>query len=635
MTPFEELYRNFIKTPAAKEAIQQVKRLHPETGPKQAADAAKALAEAAFELKYEGYFNPAAAEGAVSRNWNNLFRGLIEVAPEKLPGLAVYAKKYAKEVMPGAKTATDEAMYRAIFALSARSIDLYAPQADNDKIHRVMLSACKKITSADNDLGRGDKYTLALFTFSNLYQGNPQAYFNRLGMIGKAIDKLDDKKNITKVCEEIDAIYQNEGHIGAAAAKGFENYVIPLVNKTPGFAQLAAEHDCGFGEYGLIGYTTKVMTAPWTPKDLTEALSILKEVPTPDMLKRENNRRNAILIEEAQFLGLRDVIHSENIGVEQLVDNMVSFYEAAKSHKSTDAAKARMTDLLKNYQGADFTEIYTDLKRYDKPLEGADGRPAIELLYELQRDLKKSDSRPPLVGNPKLDQLSQQFEMDGYVNPDKFGAFLAEVNNTIIDNIGQKKNGIEPPMVDLLFWCDKKSGNILKSRDFEEQCGDYKTGWFKEVVLFSELTNNTAKSFNREEFDRFYDKAAKEDYFFDAYDQIIQRKQKHIMRLDAASKTSQKKVAENLRSRLEKSKKSPDEIDFEVEKINRIFSNRQARIFSNNLLGEIMHLTDFKKPSTRIGERYAEKMQHKRLVERPAEIALSKMFNYQRHGQDR
>lgn len=637
MTRFEEIYREFIKTPAAKDTIQQIKKLHPETGPKQAADAAKALAEAAYALKYDGYFNPAAAEGAVSRNWNSVFKNLTELAPDKMQGIADYAQKFAREVLPNAKTPLDETMYRAIFALSARSISQYAPQADNDKIHRIMLSTCKKITSPDNCLGRGDQYSLALFAFTNLYENNSQAYFTRLGMINKAIDKLDDKKNITKVCEEIDAVYQNEGALNPAAAQGFEDYVIPMVNKTPGFAQLSAENDCGFGEYGLIGYTTKVMTSPWTPKDLTEALAILKEVPTPDMIKRENNRRNAIILEEAEFLGLRDVIHGENIGVEQLIDEMVGYYDAAKKGDGKKAGehKILMGKIVQDFHGPDFIDIYADMNRYEKPLSGADGRPAIDLLRELQRDLHKSDSRPPLTGNPKLDQISQQFAMEEYTNPDKFGEFMAAINQTIISNIQQKKSGIEPPMVDLLFWCDKKAGNILKSRDFEEQCGDYKTGWFKQVILFSELTNNTTKSFNEDAFHKFYDDAAKEDYFFDAYDKIIKRKQKQVMRLDAASKMNQKKVAANLRNRLTKTQKSPQETDFEVEKINQIFKNRQARIFSNNLLGEIMHLTDFKKPSTRIGERYAEKMQYKRLVERPAEIALSKMFNYEKNGQGR
>lgn len=637
MTRFEEIYREFIKTPAAKDTIQQIKTLHSETSPKQAADAAKSLAEAAFALKYDGYFNPAAAEGAVSCNWNSVFKNLIELAPDKMSGIADYAQKYAREVLPNAKTPLDETMYRAIFALSARSMSQYAQQTDNGKIHRIMLSTCKKITSPDNDLGRGDKYSLALFAFSNLYENDPQSYFTRLGMINKAIDKLDDPKNVIKVCEEIDAVYLNEGALNPVAAKGFEDYIIPMFNKTPEFAQLSAEHDCGFGEYGLIGYTTKVMTSQWTPKDLTEALAILKEVPTPDMLKRENNRRNAIILEEAQFLGLRDVIHSENIGVEQLIDEMVGYYDATKSGNTPEANKHKtsMGEMVKNFHGQDFIDIYTDISRYEKPLSGANGRLAADLLRELQRDLRKSDSRPPVTGNQKLDQLSQQFAMEESTNPEKFGEFMAAVNQTIIGNIQAKKSGIEPPMVDLLFWCDKKAGNILKNRDFEEQCGDYKTGWFKQVILFSELTNNTANSFNTDEFNKFYDNAAKEDYFFDAYDQIIKRKQKQIMRLDAASKMNQKKVAASLRNRLEKARKSPQEIDFEVEKINRIFKNRQARIFSNNLLGEIMHLTDFKKPSTRIGERYAEKMQYKRQIERPAEIALSKMFNYEKTGQGR
>lgn len=47
-------------------------------------------------------------------------------------------------------------------------------------------------------------------------------------------------------------------------ARGFEKYVIPVVNEIPDFATLSAEHDCSYGEYGLIGYTNKVLTSQWT-----------------------------------------------------------------------------------------------------------------------------------------------------------------------------------------------------------------------------------------------------------------------------------------------------------------------------------------------------------------------------------
>ena len=76
MSDFEELYRVFIKTQPAKSAVQEVKRLHPDLSARQAAAAAQNLAELAYNLDMDAYFNPEIREGSVSRNWNNQFRAL-------------------------------------------------------------------------------------------------------------------------------------------------------------------------------------------------------------------------------------------------------------------------------------------------------------------------------------------------------------------------------------------------------------------------------------------------------------------------------------------------------------------------------------------------------------------------------
>ena len=49
------------------------------------------------------------------------------------------------------------------------------------------------------------------------------------------------------------------------------------------------------------------------------------------MAKRELLRTKAIELEVAEFNGLRDMIHSETIGVSELVGHMLNYYQAAKS----------------------------------------------------------------------------------------------------------------------------------------------------------------------------------------------------------------------------------------------------------------------------------------------------------------
>lgn len=629
MSDFEELYAVFIKTGPAKIAIQDYKKLHPEISAKDAASAGKNLAEIAYNLDMESYFNPEIKEGAISRNWNNVFLDLNRLPPAQLAALIPYSEIYADRVMLNAANSSEEAMLRAVFAHSAKAMALYAPdRMDKKNLSDLMVSVCEKITDPDNGLGMKEKYPLALSVFSNLYQGNSAAYFIRLGMINKALQGLDNPKNIGKVCEEIDNSYHNEGDITPVMAKGFEEYVIPMVNEIPDFNNMSAEHDCSYGEYGLIGYTNKVLTSQWTPKELNEAMGILKEVPTPDMLKREKLRSQAIQMENADFNGLRDLVHSETIGVSELVENMLGYYQAAKSGNREGVSETSRTiaAILKQNQSGDFLNDYLDLSRYERVIGEDTGLTAVEVLQDISDNMRKSNHSAPLVNDPDLDKMSQEFALEGYTNTDRFGAFMQVLNNKIIDNITAKKVGITPQMVDLLYWCDQKCANILKDRDFEQQCGDHKSDWFKQVALFAELTNSAETGFNHKGFEAYFANVQAQDHFFDANKILIKRQRNNIFKLFDASGKSQQLVEDQLRQRLQQGQRSPEEIDFETGKLAEIFDQRRRRMVSGNLVCEILKLNDFKKPSTRFGERYAEKMMHKFQVERPVEKTLLKMF---------
>ena len=629
MSDFDELYAVFIRTAPAKEAIEEMKRQHPGISAGAAASAAKNMAEIAYNLGMDSYFDPEIKEGAVTRNWNSRFCEINRLEPQQLAEMVGYSEIFADRVMPNTETPKDEALCRAIFAMSAKAMVTYAPERLNDdSLHKFMAITAERITSPDNGLGLKDKFPLALQVFSSLYQDNPSAYFNRLGMVNKAIQKLDDPQTLVKVCEEIDMTYLNEGNLTPAMAEGFEKYVIPMINKTPDFNTLSAEHDCAFGEYGLIGYNNKILTSEWSPRRFNEALGILKEVPTPDMTKRELLRTKAIELEVAEFNGLRDMIHSETIGVSELVGHMLNYYQAAKSgdKPSADENAALIAGDLKNVQSEDFLPAYLDISRYETIVNQDTGETAAGLIQTIAENMQKSNNHAPRIGDKELDNLSRQLAMDNTNDTRQFGEFLSVLNNKLIDGIEAQKIGITPPMVDLLYWCDKKSANILKSRDFEQQCGDHKTDWFKQIALFAELTNSAETGFNRKGFEAYFSHVQAQDYFFDANNILIQRQRQNTFKLFDASKETEGRVTETLRRRLRQDGRNPDEIDYEAGKLGDIFDNRRRRMVSGNLVCEIFKLNDFKRPSTRIGERYAEEMKHKCQIERPVEKTLLKML---------
>ena len=629
MSDFEELYHAFIRTQTAQAAIAEIKQLHPEMGPKDVAQSAKLMAEMAYNLDDMNYFDPTIKEGTVSKNWNQGFRGLNKLPLEALQSLKGYSERFSEEIMPTAANESEEALYRNIFAQSAKAMLTYAPAKLNDKkLQKIMLRTVKSITNPDNGLTVRDKFPLSMSVFSSLYEGDSKSYFNKLKIMTQALPKLKNPRDIVKFGEEIDNAYQNEGKIDEIMVEGFVKNVVPFANKNKNFQTLVGEHDCAFGEYGLMGYNILLQTSRWTPLALNKALGTLKEVPSPDMQKREIIRTQAIILEGADFSGLRDFIHSENIGAEELVKHMVEYYHAhlASDEKSKAQAAEGIKKNLKQLENDGFLEEYLDINRYQRKIDFKEDHTAIQTLEIIAANMEKKNTRPPLTGDLSLDKLSQNFMMEGYTNTKQYGMFLRLLNHKIIQNIEEQKIGISPQMVDLLYWCDQKNADILKNRDFEHQCGDYKEDWFKQVALFAELTNSAEEKFNQKGFEAYFSHIPEQSYFFDAHNILLKRQRNNIFKLFARSKEEEQKTTAILQQRYSKSTASAEEISAEENRLSEMYDQRRRRMVSGNLVSEMFKLNDFKQPSTRMGEKHAKDLQHHYTVERPVEKTLLKMF---------
>ena len=92
MSDFDELYAVFIRTAPAKEAIEEMKRQHPGISAGAAASAAKNMAEIAYNLGMDSYFDPEIKEGAVTRNWNSRFCEINRLEPQQLAELVGYSE---------------------------------------------------------------------------------------------------------------------------------------------------------------------------------------------------------------------------------------------------------------------------------------------------------------------------------------------------------------------------------------------------------------------------------------------------------------------------------------------------------------------------------------------------------------
>ena len=635
MSDFEELYSAFIRTAPAKTAIAEIKQLHPEISAKDAAQSAKIMAEMAYNLGDMSYFNPEIQVGTVSKNWNQGFRRLNELPLEVLQSLKGYSELFADKIMPTAANESEEALYRNIFAQSAKAVLTYAPDKLQDKkLQNIMLKAAETITNPENGLSVSDKFPLSMSAFSSLYEGDSKSYFNKLKILTQALPKLKNPRDIVKFGEEIDNAYQNEGKIDDVMAQGFVKNVVSFANKNKNFQTLVGEHDCEFGEYGLMGYNILLQTSRWTPLALNKALGVLKEVPTPDMQKRETIRTQAIAIENAGFSGLRDFIHSENIGAIELVNHMLDYYHAhlSSDEKTKVQAAASIKTDLKQLDNDGFSEEYLDINRYEEIVDHSTNQTAVQTLEIIAANMEKENTHPPLTGDMSLDKLSQDFMLEGYTNTKQYGVFLRLLNHKIIQNIEAQKIGISPQMVDLLQWCDQKNANILKNRDFEQQCGDYKEDWFKQIALFAELTNSAEEKFNQKGFEAYFSHIPEQSYFFDAYNILLKRQRNNIFKLFEHSKEDEQRATAILQRRYAKSTASQEDIAFEEKRFANMYDQRRRRMVSGNLISEMFKLNDFKKPSTRMGEKHSKDLQHLYTVERPIEKTLLKLFKAGRKG---
>ncbi len=627
MSDFDDFYNLFQKTPVAKHIVQQIESAHPTLSHNTIEKAAKDMAGTAFLLADEGYFSLNPIEGAVSKNWNSLFRSISAQSPEYIETARNFAKDYALKIMPLCKNSTEASLARAVFYKTTLCLNNYKPQLiDKPTFSKRLLESSYNILS-NKKMSLKDKYSLALFAFSGMYKEKPDDFIYRLDMINEAIKKIDNPQKLSHICTEIDISFINEGKITAETAKGFKENYLPFVNAVGEFSDLAAEHDCKTGEYGMMGYLFKAHSEEWNSPNLCEMMYIAREVPTTDMIERKMIREAAIILDKGSFPGLRDAIHSESIGVNKLLHHMSNYYSAVKQkdNKTSLQEKKNIAFYLHSYEMDEFLEEYCDIKNYEEVLDKKNKLKAIEFINLCRSNSR--DNKPPLCGDVTLDVLVQKFSLTPssenlWEEPVLFGLFLKKLNKKIMQNIDRKKSGFDPKLINLLLWCDKKAALILKSRpDFEAQCGDYKTEWFKEFLRFSELTANP--NYENENFETYFD--ILQSMGPEAYKRIAERQVKNIRSGIALSEQKEEAVLDNWRQVRKISGEIPDE--FAETSFHKIFHTRRENLWSGLLLKEtISTVGNFKKPSTRIGERYLKKTQNK-ICELPLEDKLLKLFN--------
>ena len=375
-------------------------------------------------------------------------------------------------------------------------------------------------------------------------------------------------------------------------------------------------HTYGIGDYTYQAYTSRV-----TPGNIHELRTIARELPATDFDIFQSNRQDGIALSQT-YGKLRDLIHDEIRGIDEVIDQMVAFY---------DSKGKSPTDKIIKALGKDNAAL--ELSSYEKNItyKTRDRKKITEsnivVLRRLQENMRQSREKCPQNGGENQ-ELINDIENSKYVPGKKLRALLTVFNQRLAARTEAKEIGITPQEIELINWLDKKSQQYLNDMSFEEQCGFYKTPLCYEILKFNELANSPAAEFSRQEFEHFYQtQVLYAPTMQQAYQNIANRQNKNMFGLMAKYHT----IAENNIRQAKFIFSDPESVyseSFKSSALEDIRMQREARISqiaSGNSLKALQNLTQYKDASCEVGARYRKELQDTDPFYRDFDILLKDM----------
>ena len=280
----------------------------------------------------------------------------------------------------------------------------------------------------------------------------------------------------------------------------------------------------GEGKYGIGDYTEECMLSSYNPKDIDKLIRIYHEIPTSDYRKYEQNRKDALRLQET-IIGGRDFIHDEQPGAHEVLIAIKEYYDHHDDEDS-DRYKDRLVALEGKYHFGVLPNAFK-IEEYNKPIEkmgdkengeGSPDETALDLLNRLIENTRPVLLKAPETRNAELNELMAKIspilnEQTGEVsvNMNDVGKAVAKMNEILLQNKG--KRGIFPSTITAIAYLDKMASYALRGadkKDLQELPFDPN---FKEMMRFSQLTSST--EYNDRDFENKYRQIA--DKFSEAY----------------------------------------------------------------------------------------------------------------------
>lgn len=396
-----------------------------------------------------------------------------------------------------------------------------------------------------------------------------------------------DKELLNRYINSV-LIYGRRHSLTDDAVKGFNEKLFPAMKRHDEDVRVFErggniwgmdKGDFGAGDFIARAYALRV-----SPANLNELIMVAHEIPTSNLTKIEQNRRDGLSL-SAPFGALRDFIHDERPYVHDVINAMIKYYD--------DHDRGQLLVILNKadpgYLGSEERQQrILDLEQYDREIaevgDWGENLPpktakVIDILKRLDKNTEPVAEEPPETNDQHLNELLVKLASEksqGRIIKEDLGQTLKYMNDELLKMMKNEEVGIEPSKILVLGWLERRAFDVVHSLTYEGQMAAYRQEWFQQVLKFQELTSSP-KDFEEEDFNKFLGEVHASD-FQTAYRLIFQREIDHIGQLTG---------------------KYRDEGH----------SNWAGALWSMNVAHELIGLTDLRPADTTYGKKHRAELQ--------------------------
>lgn len=364
---------------------------------------------------------------------------------------------------------------------------------------KISMTACyNRIANLICKIPRKTGKSFFINEFFSKTKGSPAFFAMRLKVLEKLAEEISDLKLQYALMSDFDHC---EYMADDVFYDNFTDKVIARAKENPKntFGLATDKWTNKIGGIGLADFAYQCYARQITPKNIHLLLCMAREIPSLNAKFHEKNRKDVQSL-DATFNGLKDAFCSAAPGFGILIDKMLSYYDSQNdcdkvTEKKRELIEAQDVFLPEN-------DCLTDLSLYDELNEN--GKKNIAILRRMRKNMPGNGEIRPETGDVDTDKYANQLEKK--LSIDNATLILEDVNKKLVKMIERKQKGILPEFIELIDWLDIQISKLLSEVNVDKLPSLYKTPFFKQTLLFSDLINNNCDDFDLSAFDKFYSK---------------------------------------------------------------------------------------------------------------------------------